>query len=249
MSGHSKWANIKHRKERQDQKKGKIFSKLSQQISSATRVKGPDPDKNPELALMIEKAKAANMPKENIAKAINKGAGQLEKAGYQSERLEAYGPADIALLIDVSTDNRNRTLSEIKNILKDHQGKLAQKGSVAWKFIRRGRLIIKVKEGQDKEQLLEPIIEAGATDFKELDDGFLIFCRPDRLHSVKQDLIKNKVKISRAEISFEPKNSVVIEDKTQAKKIIELVETLEEHDDIESVNSDFDIPKEILEKT
>jgi YebC/PmpR family DNA-binding regulatory protein len=247
MAGHSKWANIKHRKGRQDAKKGKQFSKLTKMISTAAREGGGDPDKNPSLAMVIEKAKEYNMPKDNIERAINRGTGDVEGVEYKSDRLEAYGSGGVALMINIVTDNRNRTLSEIKSVLKDHQATLAEKGSVSWKFVKRGKMLVEVGDEEEREKLLEPIIEFGAVDYEELDKGLIVYTKPSELHQVKNSLEKNKIKPKEAEFSWEPKTTIVIEDKKVAGQLIKLMETLEDHDDVESVFSDFDIKDELIE--
>jgi YebC/PmpR family DNA-binding regulatory protein len=248
MAGHSKWANIKHRKERQDKKKGKLFSKLSKMITIAARQGGGEVDKNPDLSLAVDKAKEANMPKDNIERAIKKGTGELEGSEIVSERLEAYGPSGIAIMIDISTDNRNRALSEIRGILRDYDASMAEKGSVSWKFIKRGKIIVEVASHEDRERLLEPIIEAGATDYDEMDDGFLIYTQPSDLHQVKKNLEKNKLKVKDAEFSFEPKNEISVDDKSHAKKILKLMDELGGYDDVDEVYSDFDIAEEIIDQ-
>lgn len=247
MAGHSKWANIKHRKGRQDAKKGKQFSKLSKMISTAAREGGGDPDKNPSLAMAVDKAKEYNMPKDNIDRAIKKGTGDIEGAEYKADRLEAYGPGGVALMINVVTDNRNRTLSEIKSVLKDHEASLAEKGSVSWKFVKRGKMLVEIKDEAERERLLEPIIEFGAVDYEELDNGLIVYTRPEDLHKVKDDLEKNKIKPKEAEFSWEPKITVLIEDKQIAGRLIKLLEKLEDHDDVDSVFSDFDIKDELID--
>lgn len=246
MSGHSKWANIKYRKERQDAKKGLAFSKVSKMITIAAREKGGDPDKNSDLALAIEKAKQVNMPKENIERAIKKGTGELEGVKIEQETLEGFGPEGIALLIKIMTDNKNRTLAEIRSILRQYQGKLAEKGAVSWKFLKKGQLVIRNQKGFSQDKLLELVIEIGASDFQELDDGLIVFTEPNQLHQIKEGLEKEGLKIESASFSLEPKDSVRVEDSSSAKKILKLVEKLEEHDDVESVSSDFDIPEEVI---
>jgi len=249
MSGHSKWSNIKYRKERQDAKKGLAFSKVSKMITVVARAKGGDPDKNPDLALAIDKAKQVNMPKENIERAIKKGTGELEGTRIEQETLEAFGPGGIGLIIKIITDNKNRTLAEIRSILRQHQGKLAENGAVKWKFDRKGQLIIRDQKGFNRDKLLELIIEVGASDYQELDNGLVVFTEPDRLHQIKEKLEKGGLKIESASFSLEPRDSVKIEDPTRAKQILKLMEELERHDDVESISSDFDIQDDIIEKT
>jgi YebC/PmpR family DNA-binding regulatory protein len=245
MSGHSKWANIKHRKERQDLKKGQTFSRISRLITIATKEKGGDPAQNSELALAVEKAKAANMPKSNIEKAIKKGTGEIAGSNLSAETWEAFGPGGVALLISIMTDNKNRTLAEIKSILNKYDGKLAGSGSVSWKFAKKGRLIVREQPKVDRDKLLELVVETGASDYQELADGLIVFTEPSQLHQVKERLEK-VVKIEESSLSLEPESSVKITDSSQAKKILRLVEELEENDDVAVVCSDFDIPDQVL---
>jgi YebC/PmpR family DNA-binding regulatory protein len=247
MAGHSKWANIKHRKGRQDKKKGKLFSKLSKMITSAAREGGGDSDMNPNLAMAVDKAKDANMPKDNIERAIKKGTGELEGKDYKTDRLEAYGPGGVAIMINIVTDNRNRTLSDLKGIIRDYEGSLADKGSVAWKFEKRGKMLIEAKDEAERDRLLEPIIDFGATDYEEFEDGLIVYTKPSGLHAVKRKLEQNKIKPKEVEFSWEPKIEVKIGDKKVAKRILKLMTDLEEHDDVESVFADFDINDDILE--
>jgi len=248
MAGHSKWANIKHRKGRQDKKRGKLFSKLSKMISTAAREGGGDIDMNSNLAMVVDKAKDANMPKSNIERAIKKGTGELEGEEYKSDRLEAYGPGGVAIIINIVTDNRNRTLSDLKGILRDYEGSLAEKGSVAWKFKKRGKMLVEASNEGERDRLLEPIIEFGAQDYEELDDGLLIYTQPSQLHDVKRKLEQNKIRAKEAEFTWEPKLEVKVEDKSVAKRTLNLMDELENHDDVESVYADFDIDDQILEQ-
>jgi len=244
MSGHSKWANIKHRKERQDAKKGKAFSQVSKMITVSAQIKGGDPSQNSDLALAIEKAKAVNMPKANIERAIKKGIGELAGAQITQETLEAFGPAGIALVFNVLTDNRNRTLAEIRKLLKESGGKLAEKGSVAWKFAKKGQLVIRQSKDMDIDQILEETIEAGASDYDQIDDGLIVYTQPSQLHAIKTKLEEKGIKIEEAGIMLQPNDSLEISDPKKAKRIIKLMHALEDHDDIESVSSDFDILEE-----
>jgi len=241
MSGHSKWANIKHRKERQDAKKGKAFSQVSKMITVSAQIKGGDPSQNSDLALAIEKAKAVNMPKANIERAIKKGIGELAGAQITKETLEAFGPFGIALVMNILTDNRNRTLAEIRSILKSADGKLAEKGSVAWKFAKKGQLVIRQPKDMDIDQILEKVIEAGASDYDQIDNGLIVYTQPSQLHAIKNKLEEKGIKVEQTNIILQPNDSLEISDPKQGKKIIKLMETLEDHDDVESVSSDFDI--------
>ncbi len=248
MAGHSKWANIKHRKERQDKKRGKLFSKLSKMIAVAAREKGGNPDKNPDLAMAMEKAKDANMPKENIQRAIKRGTGELEGVDYKKEIMEAYGPSGSGFIIKTLTDNKNRTLSEIRGILKEHGGSLAQKNAVSWKFEQKGKLVIRTSDDFKKENLIDKVIEAGAQDFEELEDGIIVYTEPQGLHQVKKSLKSEGVAIEETSFSQEPKTLVEVKDVSKAKTLVKLSRKLEEHDDVEAIYSDFDIPEEIVEK-
>jgi YebC/PmpR family DNA-binding regulatory protein len=245
MAGHSKWANIKYRKERQDALKMKIFSKLSKEITLAAKAGGPDPQKNIALANAIERAREANVPKENIERAIKRATGELPGTQYEEVFYEGYGPFGVAVLVRVVTDNKNRAVSEIRHIFEEYGGNLG--GSVAWLFERRGVITLdKAKITQDKDQLLMSIIDLGAEDIQERDGEIEIYCEPSALKAVREGLQKLGVPVERAEVSFIPKNTVHLEGR-DAEKVLKFMEALDEQEDVQEAYANFDIPDAILE--
>lgn len=247
MSGHSKWSTIKHKKAATDAKKGKEFTRASSLISLAAK-SGGDPVMNPSLALAIEKAKAVNMPKANIERAIKKGTGELEGEVIEEIVYEGYGPEGVAILIEVATDNKNRTVSEIRAILTKHGGSMASTGAVSYLFERQGQIEV-LKEGQKKplDELESIIIDSGAKDFEAEDNYFLVYTNPQDLMSVKKTIEKEGVLISGAELVYTHQTEIKITEPEKAKKILKLVESLEGLDDIVSVYANFDIPMELTE--
>jgi YebC/PmpR family DNA-binding regulatory protein len=248
MSGHSKWANIKYRKERQDQKRGRIFSKLAKEITLAARA-GADPEKNAALAHAIERARAANMPKENIERAIKRATGELPGARYEEIIYEGYGPGGVALLLRVVTDNRNRAAAAIRHIFEEFNGSLGESGSVAWLFERRGIVVIN-KEAiadRDLDDLLIEIIDLGAEDIQEKEEEIEIYCPPAALTNLKEGLERLGVPIERAESTMVPQNTVHLEGK-EAERLLRFLNRLDDHEDVQEVYANFDIPDEIFEK-
>ena len=240
MSGHSKWANIRFRKEIADKRKGKIFTKLAQQITVAAK-EGSEI----KLKLAIEKAKQANLPSENIERAIKRGRGELGGAKLEEVTYEAIGPEGIAILISATTDNKNRTSQEVRNVLEKNGAKMAGAGSVRWMFEQKGIIRIDAKS-QDKEELELLAIDAGADDVREEEDEILVYTKPENLESVKKNLETEKLSITNYEISVEPKNSVKINNLETAKKILKLMDEIDNLDEVTSVSSNFDIPEEII---
>ncbi|MBW6431598.1 YebC/PmpR family DNA-binding transcriptional regulator [Patescibacteria group bacterium] len=248
MSGHSKWSTIKHKKAASDAKKGKEFTRASNLISLAAR-DGGDPGMNPALAMAIEKAKAVNMPKANIERAIKKGTGELGGDVIGEVIYEGYGPEGVAILIETATDNKNRTVSEIRAALTKSGGSMASSGAVAYLFENRGQIEIK-KENQilSDDEIELAIIESGASDFQSEKGLIFVYTEPKELMAVKKILEESGIKISGAELSYVPKNEVTVNEKEKAEKIIALVEALEELDDVVSVHANLDIPSEVLEQ-
>ncbi|HEB01373.1 MAG TPA: YebC/PmpR family DNA-binding transcriptional regulator [Candidatus Portnoybacteria bacterium] len=235
MSGHSKWSKIKHKKAITDVKKGKIFSKIARMISVTAREKGGDPETNSNLRLAIEKAKSVNMPRENIERAVRRGAGEGEEK-LEEVTYEAYGPGGIALIIEGITDNKNRAVSEIKHILSKHNGKLAETGSVQWSFERKGVITIENKKGEEIELKL---IEAGAEDIK-LKDGFLeIYTKVEELEKVKNNLAKEGLTVESVSLDWLPKNPATIENPKDKEQLEKLFEALDENDDINEIYSNL----------
>lgn len=235
MSGHNKWSQIKHRKALTDAKKGKLFGKMARLITIASRAKGGDPEANPALRTLVDKARALNMPIDNVERAIAKGTGKLEGAQIEEFLLEAYGPGGSALLIEGATDNRNRSISELKFMLSEHGGKIANPGSVAYLFERRGQLLVKTPAAK-KDDLELLAIDAGAQDLKQPDEETVaVYTRPEDLEGVKKILEENKFSVDDAALVWTPKNEASLteaEDKDQLQK---LYEALDEHDDVNEV--------------
>ncbi|PZN13517.1 MAG: YebC/PmpR family DNA-binding transcriptional regulator [Bacillota bacterium] len=246
MAGHSKWANRKHRKARQDAKKGKIFSKLSREIITAVRQGGGDPDANPRLRLALERARQYSMPAENIERAIKRGLGELE-TGEEYEELiyEGYGPGGVALMLEILTDNRNRSAGEIRHIFAKHGGNLGESGCVAWMFDRKGVITVAGDSLPSEDDLLLIAVEAGAEDMKREDDAYIIYTNPDDLHDVREALEKAGVPVQNAELRMIPKTEVRVEGK-EAEQLLRLLDALEEHDDVQEIYGNFELPDELL---
>ncbi|MCF7874977.1 MAG: YebC/PmpR family DNA-binding transcriptional regulator [Candidatus Omnitrophica bacterium] len=246
MSGHSKWASIKHKKGAADAKRGKLFTKLIREITVAAKDGGGDPDINPALRTAISRANDANMPKDNIEKAIKKGTGELPGVSYESCLFEGYGPGGVAILVEALTDNKNRSSAEIRNIFSKKSGNMAGAGSVSWIFTPKGYILINQSQ-IDEEELFAITVDAGAEDIKSSDKNYEIFCEPKSLETIKEALAKKNIKWEIAELNKIP-NSTVKLSGNQAKQVLALVETLEDHDDVQKVYANFDIPDEVLEE-
>jgi YebC/PmpR family DNA-binding regulatory protein len=244
MSGHSKWATIKRKKAANDAARGKVFTRLIKEISIAARDGGGDPDGNPRLRLAIQSAKASNMPADNIKRAIQKGTGELPGVSYEEITYEGYGPGGIAILIDVVTDNKNRTVSELRHLLTRNNAKLAEVGSVAWMFEKKG-IINLVKDNLKEEEVMDIVLEAGADDLRVEDTYFEITTTPDVFYNVKKSLEDKNFNIESADLQKVPKDTVKLEGK-DAEQCLKLMEALEEHDDIQNVSSNFDIDESVI---
>ena len=245
MGGHSHWATVKRHKASQDAKRGKIFTRLIRELTIAAR-QGGDPDGNPRLRLAIAKAKDANMPGDTLKKAIQRGTGELPGVTYEEFTLEGYGPGGTALLLEITSDNRNRTVAEIRNLLTKNAGNMAEAGSVAWQFHKKG--LITVERGKaDEDQLLSLALDAGADDVKSEEKTFEIITSPHDFESVKKALTDTKIETTLAEVTFVPQNYIRLQEKT-AEQMLRLMEVLDEHDDVQKVHANFDIPEEIMEK-
>jgi len=247
LAGHSKWANIKHKKAREDAKKGKLFSKLSKLISVAAREGGGDPDTNPKLKDAIQKAKDANMPNDNIERAIKKGTGEIEGIAYESMVYEGYGPGGVAIMLDITTDNRNRTASEIRHIFDKYNGNLGESGCVAWMFKKKGQIMMEKRDDVDEDEVMLVALEAGAEDVIVEDETIQVITESKNLEEVKKEIENNGFKISSAEITMIPSNTVKLEGRA-AELVMKLIEKLEDHDDVQEVYANFDIPEEIMEE-
>ncbi len=246
MAGHSKWANIKHRKEAQDARKSALFAKLVKLIEVAART-GASPEANFKLKLAVERARAAGLPFEKIERAIKKGAGLEREANQLNETIyEGFGPGGVALLIEALTDNRNRTSAEIRHLFSQHGGNLAEAGSVLWQFSQKGIIEIEKAEGQGEAITLQAI-EAGADEVEEQAELLLIYVEPAKLMAVKDELEKRRIQVRRAGFIWSPRNRVLIEQETEARKILQLMEALSGHPDVQEVYSNFEMPDALLE--
>ena len=244
MSGHSKWANIKHRKAAQDAKRGNLFQKLVRAIIIAAKDGGGDPAMNMRLKTAIERAKAVSVPNDNITRAIKRGTGELGDISYDELTYEVIGPSGIAVLVNVMTDNRNRTTPEIRALLARNGGQMGSEGSVAWMFDRKG--VIEVKgEGLDEDALMTLGLDSGMSDMEESDEGFTLYCEPSDLDTLQKALEDNKYVVENAEVSMIAKTPVEISDAEAARKVMRLVDVLEEHDDVQNVYTNFEISDEI----
>ena len=246
MSGHSKWASIKHKKAAVDAKRGKIFTKLIKEVTVAAKEAGGDPDANPRLRTAIANAKAQNMPSDNIEKAILRGTGQLPGTTYEEISYEGYGPKGVAIIVDVVTDNRNRSTSDLRYILSKNGGNMGEKGCVSWMFDKKG-LIVVDKDKADEDELMMMALEAGAEDIESKDDSFEITTRLQDFENVKNAIEEAEIEMSLAEVSMIPQTTVKL-DGNEALKLLKLMESLEEHDDVQNVYANFDIPDDIIEQ-
>ncbi|MFQ6035652.1 MAG: YebC/PmpR family DNA-binding transcriptional regulator [Sedimentisphaerales bacterium] len=245
MSGHSHWAGIKYKKAAADARRGKIWSKLARMIIVAAKAGGGDPAANLSLRYAIDKAKAANMPKDTIEKAIKRGTGQLEGTNFEEVLYEGYGPGGVAIMVEALTDNRNRTTPEIKRLFERHGGSMGTSGSVAWMFNKKG-LITVATDAADEDELLEIALQAGADDMGNTGALYEITCEPASYEALKKQLTEKDIPMEVAEISMVPANTVAVNDAATAKRIISLMEALEDHDDVQNTFSNFDIPDELM---
>lgn len=245
MSGHSKWSSIKHKKGATDAKRGKIFSRLIKEVTVAARLGGGDPNGNPRLRTAIQIAKAENMPKDNIERAIKKATGELEGISYEEVNYEGYGPGGVAMLIDCLTDNKNRTVADIKHLLDRHGGNIGEPGCVAWMFEKKG-LIVLDKDKVDEETLIDVALEAGAADVKDSETAFEVVMEPADFEAVKKALDDAGLIYTLAETSMIPQNTIKLDGK-RANQMLNLIDALEDHEDINHVYANFDIPDEVLE--
>ncbi|WP_017874133.1 YebC/PmpR family DNA-binding transcriptional regulator [Candidatus Caldatribacterium saccharofermentans] len=245
MSGHSKWAQIKHKKAKTDLERGKAFSKLIRLITVAARQGGGNPENNPRLRLAIQKAREMNMPQENIEKAIKKGTGELEGVAYEEIVYEGYGPGGVAIMVEATTDNRNRTTAEIRHLFSKHGGSLGETGCVSWVFERKG-LISFEKDKVDEETIMAVAIDAGAEDIRSTETTLDVITTPEDFERVKEAIEKSGLQYAVAQVTMVPKTTVSVEGK-QAQQVLSLIEALEDHDDVQEVYANFDIADELLE--
>jgi len=247
MSGHSHWAGIKYKKAANDAKRGKVWSKLARAIIVAAKSGGGDPSQNLTLRYAVDKAKAANMPKDTIEKAIKKGTGEIGAVNFEQVLYEGYAPGGVAVMVDALTDNRNRTAPEVKRIFEKHSGSLGTSGCVNWMFSKKGLITVSTNDITEDE-LMEFALTAGADDMQTASDVYEITCEPGAYEQLKQALDEKEINTQVAEISMVPANTVSVEDQNTARKIISMMEAFEDHDDIQNVYANFDIPEEIMKQ-
>lgn len=245
MSGHSKWATTKHKKAAADAKRGKIFTKITKEITVAAKMGGGNPDANPRLRTVIAKAKAVSMPADNIQRAIKKGTGELPGVSYEEIVYEGYGPGGVAVLVEVLTDNKNRTVSEVRHLFSRNNGNLGEAGSVAWMFQQKGYFGF-VQGEVTEERLMEVALDAGADDVVEEDHGFEVVTTPSVFEAVKRAFDEAGLKYQTAELTMMPQTYVHLEGKT-AEQMLRLMNALEDSDDVQNVYANFDIPDEVME--
>jgi len=243
MSGHSKWAKVKHFKGAIDAKRGKIFSKLGREITIAAKIGGGDPDMNPRLRMVLLKGRMANMPRDNIERAIKKGTGGGESANFEDLTYEIYGPGGVALLVEVSTDNRNRTASDIRSLATKSGGSIATPGSVSRLFQRKGQVIVS-REAAGEDQLMELALEAGAEDFKAEQQGYEVLTEPGNFEAVHKQIESKGIKCEVATITWLPSLTVPLADATTVAAVNQLIDALEEHDDVKEVYANAEFPDE-----
>lgn len=246
MSGHSKWSTIKHKKAAKDAKRGKLFSKLIKEITVAAKIGGGDVNANPRLRTAVSTARSSSLPLDNIDRAIKKGTGELEGVNYDEVTYEGYGPGGAAVLVMAMTDNRNRTVSELRHLFGRFGGNMGESGCVAWMFAKKGVLTVD-KQAIDEERLMELALEAGADDVTDDGDVFTVTTSPDAFEAVKTALEQAKVATANAALGMVPSNMLSLTG-TQAEQTLKLVEELEDHDDVQEVASNFDIPQDELER-
>ena len=246
MSGHSKWSTIKHKKAAKDAKRGKIFTKLIKEITVAARMGGGDINANPRLRTAVLTARSNSMPSENIDRAIKKGTGELEGVTYEEIQYEGYGPGGVAIIAQVLTDNKNRTLSEIRRMFSKHGGNMGETGCVGWMFDKKGILTVD-KSKVDEDRLMDVALDAGAEDVRDEGEVFEIITQPEDFEKVKERLDHEKIAVASGQVSLVPKNTVDVDAKN-VEQVLKLSEELEDHDDVQNVAANFNIPDELMDK-
>jgi len=245
VAGHSQWANRKHRKARQDAKKGAIFSKMAKKISVAAREGGGDPEANSVLRMAIEEAKQMGVPNENIERAVKRGTGELDSVVYQQFQYEGYGPGGTALLLEILSDNRNRTAAEIRHLFNKHGGNLGESGCVAWMFTRKGRIILRTDEDVDEDEVFLAAAEAGAEDLEPVEGGFVVMAPPSDLEAVRTSLIEEGYEVESAGLIYHTDNRVQVDGK-DAERLMKFLDDLEDHEDVQEVYSNFEVSDELV---
>jgi len=246
LAGHSHWASIKHKKGAADAKKGKVFSKVARMITVAARRGGADPDMNPKLQLAISKARSVNMPKENIERAIQKGTGVGGGAELFECMYEGYGPHGIALMVEILTDNKNRTVPEIRKIFERYGGNMGESGCVSWMFEKKGLIIVNDNQ-LNEDEFMMLVLDAGAEDLQKVGDVFQVICPQANLDMVKKAIESKNIKVETSEVSWLPKSNIDLNE-TTGRKVLGIMDALEDHDDVQNVYSNFNLPRILLEE-
>ncbi len=246
MSGHSKWANIKHKKGKADAKRGKVFTRISKEITISAREGGGDPDGNPRLRLAMQNARAVNMPSDNITRAIKKGTGEIEGVNYEEITYEGYAPNGVAVILETVTDNKKRTVSEIRSLMGKHGGNMAEPNSVAWNFERKGVITIATK-GKSEDELFEFVLESGSDDIEYDDENSRIICAMENFATVNKFFEEKGFEVTESKLEYIPKNVVNIASVEDANKIMKFIDIFEDHDDVQNVFSNFEIDDAISE--
>lgn len=247
MSGHSKWANIKHRKGRQDAKRGKMFTRIGKEITIAAREGGGDPESNPRLRLAIQNARSVNMPSDNITRAIKRGTGEIEGVRYEESMYEGYAPNGVAVILETVTDNKKRTVSEVRSTFTKHGGNLGEPNSVAWNFERKGVISVKTDD-RSEDDILEHVLESGAEDMEYSEDITRIICPIDSFTEANKYFEDNGFNIEESKVEYLPQNMVKIENINDARKVLKFMEVIEDHDDVQNVYANFDIDDQLVEE-
>jgi YebC/PmpR family DNA-binding regulatory protein len=247
MSGHSKWANIKHRKGRQDAKRGKVFTKIAKEITIAAREGGGDVESNPRLRLAVLNGRSVNMPSDNIQRAIKKGTGEIEGVSFEEYTYEGYAPAAVAVILETVTDNKNRTLSEIRSQFSKLGGNLGESNSVAWNFDRKGVISVKTN-GLSEDEFLEHVLESNADDMEYDEDTTRIICPMEAFNICNKYFDEKKFEIVESKLEYIPRTTLKVENINDAKKVIKFIEIMEDHDDVQNVFSNFEIDDELMEQ-
>ena len=246
MSGHSKWSTIKHKKGRADAKRGKLFTKIIREITVAARESGGDPDSNPRLRSAVADAKAANMPADNIKRAIQRGTGELPGTSYEEVTFEGYGPGGVAVMLEIVTDNRNRTTPEIRHLFSKNGGNLGENGCVSWLFTRKGMILVRRTDDLDEDTMMEIVLEAEAEDLDTVDEEFYqVATVPEELHRVKEAIEARQIAVETAEFTMDPSTTTHLEGKP-AMQMLRLMEAFDDHDDVQNVWANFDIDDETM---
>ncbi|MFZ5591946.1 MAG: YebC/PmpR family DNA-binding transcriptional regulator [Bacillota bacterium] len=243
MSGHSKWSTIKRKKAKVDAQRGKVFTRLSKEIIVAARLGGGDPDNNPRLKAAIMRAKEANIPNDNIQRAILKGTGELGGGNYEELVYEGYGPGGVAVMMEIMTDNRNRTAGEIRHLFAKNGGNLGETGCVAWQFQKKGLIVVEPGDNLSEDDLLMAALDAGAEDMRTEDDSFEIYTAPEEVETVRQKLVEQGIVVAAAQVTMLPQSTVKLAGK-EAEQMLKLMEALEDHDDVQEVYANFEIEEQ-----